>query len=179
MRPLLEREASRLSSLEPNGKTKVNPNGEFKVTRGLYYTISGKSPQLTGVHSDIIVPSSLAALEIGEKYSKFPLEPDQIPARFDDDLSDIPMMHRQQLLPHYRRELQEISYEYSYVMPTLRTNAEERLKNKKIQLAKLSVSNKEAATAEPGNDEQQQEAVNIMKDLIYLQTQGITQGKTA
>ena len=32
---------------------KVNPQGEYKVTRGRYYTVSGKTPQLTGVLSDI------------------------------------------------------------------------------------------------------------------------------
>lgn len=34
----------------------VNPQGEYKVTRGRYYTVSGKTPQLTGVISDIVVP---------------------------------------------------------------------------------------------------------------------------
>ena len=38
-------------TLNPSQKSKVNPKGEYKVTKGRYYTVSGKSPQLTGVLS--------------------------------------------------------------------------------------------------------------------------------
>ena len=36
-------------TLDPINNPKVNPQGEYKVTRGRYYTVSGKSPQLVGV----------------------------------------------------------------------------------------------------------------------------------
>ncbi|MBI3508960.1 MAG: PDZ domain-containing protein, partial [Chlamydiia bacterium] len=36
-------------TLDPILSPKVNPMGEYKVTRGKYYTVSGKTPQLVGV----------------------------------------------------------------------------------------------------------------------------------
>src|SRR5690606_13622424 len=68
----------------------VNPQGEYKVSRGRYYTVSGASPQLVGVKSDIIIPGPLSESDIGERFGKYPLSADQIQASFDDDLSDIP-----------------------------------------------------------------------------------------
>ncbi len=43
-------------TLEASNYGRVNPKGEYKVTRGRYYTVSGKSPQLVGVPADIVVP---------------------------------------------------------------------------------------------------------------------------
>jgi len=57
------------STLNPINSSKINPQGEYKVTRGRYYTVSGKSPQLTGVASNIIVPGILSQLDVGEKFS--------------------------------------------------------------------------------------------------------------
>ena len=36
-------------TLDAINNPKINPQGEYKVTRGRYYTVSGKSPQLVGV----------------------------------------------------------------------------------------------------------------------------------
>ncbi len=83
-------------TLESANFGKVNPKGEYKVTRGRYYTVSGKSPQLVGVKADIVVPGIFSEMEIGEKYSKFPVETDEIPPNFDDNLSDVPAIHRSQ-----------------------------------------------------------------------------------
>ena len=74
----------------------VNPQGEYKVTRGRYYTVSGKSPQLHGVISDVLVPGPFSEMEIGEQYAKYPLEGDQIKENFNDDLSDIPFLSKRQ-----------------------------------------------------------------------------------
>ena len=45
----------------------------FKVTVGRYYTISGRSPQILGVQSDIYVPTVFSSYNIGERYLTFPL----------------------------------------------------------------------------------------------------------
>ncbi|MFQ5730134.1 MAG: S41 family peptidase, partial [Waddliaceae bacterium] len=84
----------------------VNPEGEYKVTRGRYYTVSGKTPQLTGVTSDIILPGPLSESDIGEKFAKYPLENDSIKENFDDDLSDIPYPQRAKIRLLYKFDLQ-------------------------------------------------------------------------
>ena len=66
-------------TLDTSRNGKINPQGEYKVTRGLYYTVSGKSPQLVGVVADVAVPGILSELDIGESFSKFPLENSTIP----------------------------------------------------------------------------------------------------
>ena len=59
-------------TLESGNVNKISPQGEFKVTRGLYYTVSGRSPQQTGTKVDIMAPGSLAEVEIGETFQNFP-----------------------------------------------------------------------------------------------------------
>ena len=72
----------------------VNPKGEYKVTGGVYYTVGGKSPQLDGVKADIEIPGIYSKLDIGEKFSKYPLENDSIAPLFVDDLADIHPLFR-------------------------------------------------------------------------------------
>ena len=73
-------------TLNTSKEGSVNPEGEYKVTRGRYYTVSGKTPQLKGVEADIIVPGPLSEMELGEAFAKYPLENDSIKANYDDDL---------------------------------------------------------------------------------------------
>ena len=114
-------------TLDPMNQEKVNPQGEYKVTRGRYYTVSGKSPQLEGVHSDIIVPGMLSQLDIGEKYAKFPLENDRIEEHFEDDLSDISPFHRLQMGSMYRYNLQKKLDIYQPYLETLKKNSTTRI----------------------------------------------------
>lgn len=106
---------------------KVNPQGEYKVTRGIYYTVSGKSPQLIGVQSDMKIPGLLSELEIGEKYAKYPLDNDQIEPHFKDDLSDLSLFHRLQLGAAYKNHLQPKQDLYSPYLETLKKNADMRM----------------------------------------------------
>ena len=46
-------------------------------------------------------------MEIGEEFSKFPLENDSIAENFDDDLSDLPYSQRQRLRFIYKFDLQK------------------------------------------------------------------------
>jgi len=160
-------------TLDPISNPKVNPQGEYKVTRGRYYTVSGKSPQLVGVKSDIVVPGILSYLDIGEKFEKFPLENDEIESHFDDDLSDVSPFHRLQLGPMYRYNLQQKLSSYEPYIVTLRTNSQMRIDaNKNYQNFLNDLKNKNF-DSEPvelfgQNDLQQTEAYNIIKDLIFL-----------
>lgn len=159
----------------------VNPEGEYKVTRGKYYTVSGKTPQLTGVLSDITIPSLLSEIEIGEKYAKFPLENDQIKENFDDDLSDVPFMQRNKIRMLYKFNLQPRLDLYNSYLDVLKKNSEYRVVNNKNyqNLLKELKNDKEEGSSDVleaeiddsgkwKNDLQLAEAFNVMKDLIML-----------
>jgi carboxyl-terminal processing protease len=160
-------------TLEASNYGKVNPKGEYKVTRGRYYTVSGKSPQLKGVQADIVVPGAFSQMEIGEKFLKFPLENDQIPPNFDDDLSDIPFIHRGQIMRLYKFNLQPILTIYQHYLDLLKKNSKLRVElNKNYQNFLKEIAKKDHPvdpTENFGqNDLQLSETINIMKDLILL-----------
>lgn len=153
----------------------VNPDGEYKVTRGRYYTVSGKTPQLTGVASDIILPGPLSQIDIGEKYAKFPLEGDKIKPNFEDDLSDVPFLQREKIRMFYKFDLQPKIEIYSRAIPILKENTAYRIaNNKNYQSFLKEVENKKKESS--GDDEEEfgqndlqlTETYNIMKDLILL-----------
>jgi carboxyl-terminal processing protease len=158
-------------TLEAAHYGRVNPKGEYKVTRGLYYTVSGKSPQLVGVTSDIVVPGIFSDMEFGEKFAKYPLEPDNIESSFDDDLSDIPALHRNQVMRIYKHDLQKIVTNYQPYLEKLKKNSAERLKlNKNYQNFLDAISKKEFSQLPSfgQNDLQLHEGLNIFKDLLML-----------
>jgi carboxyl-terminal processing protease len=154
----------------------VNPKGEVKVTQGIYYTVSGKTPQLVGVHSDIVVPGILSYIDIGESFSKYPLKNDTIKPNFDDDLEDIPPMHRKKLSMLYHHHLQQKMHLYDPFLQKISTNSQKRLlSNKNYQTFLTSLKNKkyDVESIQPlnQNDLQLIETFHIMKDLIYLMDQ--------
>ncbi|MFN0065436.1 MAG: S41 family peptidase [Chlamydiales bacterium] len=160
-------------TLDAANTGKVNPKGEFKVTRGRYYTVSGKSPQLTGVLSDIVVPGFYSPLEIGEEYSKYPLPNDQIKENFQDDLSDIPAVQRDQISWLYRFNLQPRLKMYTRFIPLLKENSASRITEDKFYqsfLADINADDFETVKMDlyAQQDPQLKEAINITKDLILL-----------
>lgn len=160
-------------TLESANYGKINPKGEYKVTRGRYYTVSGKSPQLVGVHPDIVVPGAFSELEIGEKFSKYPLESEQIPANFEDDLADVPSSHRAQIVRLYKFNLQPIMHNYTSYLDILKKNSNMRIEqNKNYQNFIKEISKKDLSSEKVENfglsDLQLTEASNILKDLILL-----------
>ena len=160
-------------TLESANYGKVNPKGEYKVTRGRYYTVSGKSPQLIGVKPDVIVPGIYSELEIGEKFSKYPLENEQISPNFEDDLADVPSTHRNQIVRLYRFNLQPILNTYTHYLPVLAKNSTLRIEqNKNYQNFLKEIANKDSQSDAVENyglsDLQMTEASNVMKDLILL-----------
>ncbi len=163
-------------TLNANQNSVVNPEGEYKVTRGKYYTVSGKTPQLKGVQSDIVVEGPLSATEIGEQYEEYPLQNDQIKENFDDDLSDVPFTQRNKIRMLYKFDLQPKLTTYQPYMETLKSNVAYRIahsKNYQKFLKELKKeANNESEEVEFGQfgqeDLQLTEAYNIMKDLIIL-----------
>lgn len=156
---------------------RINPEGEFKVTRGRYYTVSGKSPQLLGVAADIVVPGPLAEAEVGERFSKYPLESDQIAPHFNDDLSDLPFLERYQARLLYHYNLQPHLDMYGPYLKRLQDNAAYRIehdKNYQNFLSFIKKINDEEDVEEEveekfgQQDIQLEETYNIMKDLISL-----------
>lgn len=160
-------------TLDPIQNPKVNPQGEYKVTRGRYYTVSGKSPQLKGVSSDIVIPGILMGLDIGEKFGKFPLANDEIEPHFEDDLSDISPFHRLQLGPLYKYNLQTKLSTYEPYLETLRKNSALRIElNKNYQncLTEIGKNNFDSPPVDLFSqaDLQLVEAICVMKDLLFL-----------
>ncbi len=160
-------------TLETGANAKVNPQGEYKVTRGLYYTVSGHSPQLTGTAVDVTVPGILSQLDVGESFAKFPIENDTISSNYIDTLSDIHPFHRGKYLRLYKHDRQEKMDLYSNYIGTIAKNSESRIKDsnnyqnflKNIQKEEFDIDN----LAQCGqNDIQFEETLFIMKDLLYL-----------
>lgn len=163
-------------TLNAGRKGTVNPQGEYKVTRGKYYTVGGNSPQRTGVISDIVVPGTLSEMEIGENFAKNPLDNDTISENFQDDLSDIPYSQREKVSNMYRFNLQKRLQIYNIYLTALKKNSEIRIKNNKNYQSFLKDLKKKDKSIEVideegefgENDLQLAEAYSIMKDLIIL-----------
>ncbi len=150
----------------------VDPHGEYKVTRGRYYTVSGKTPQLVGVQSDIVIPGELSYMEVGEEYAKHPLENDSIPPNFDDTLSDVPFFQRERIRRLYQFDMQEPITQFYGPLQQLKRNSAQRIGNNKLfQNFLENVKNMDDGTSggpQVNVDFQLQEAMNVMKDFIWL-----------
>ncbi|QVL57917.1 MAG: PDZ domain-containing protein [Simkaniaceae bacterium] len=163
-----------LFTLEAGNVNKINPQGEYKVTRGLYYTVSGKSPQLTGTKVDIEVPGGLTELEIGESFAKFPLENDEIAPNYVDNLADIHPFHRGKMMRMYKKDQQKKVDLYGPYLEVLRKNSAHRIKQNRNYQNFLKEVKKEEFDIESmekygQNDLQLEESLNVMKDLILME----------
>ncbi len=160
-------------TLESSQFGKIDSKGEYKVSRGRYYTVSGKSPQLTGVKADIVIPGILANLEVGEEFSKYPLSSDALHPNFEDDLSDIPLISRGQVRRMYKFDLQPILTNYKNLLPKLKKNSELRIENNGSYKTFIKMIAKEDFDSEglakfTQNDLQYTEAMHALKDLILF-----------
>ena len=163
-------------TLEANHSGKVNPEGEYKVTRGMYFTVSGKSPQFTGLKSDIEIPGPLSQIDYGERFAKNAIQNDSIDPHFDDQLEDIHPIHRFKLKAVYGKDLQKPSEHLQDYIPLLTANSEARLKlNNNFQAFLEDIQTKDEDVAREDkkkygqNDLQLEESFNVMKDLILLE----------
>jgi carboxyl-terminal processing protease len=161
-------------TLTTNNFDRVNPEGEYKVTHGRYYTVSGKTPQLKGVSADVVIPGHLCESEIGEKYAKYPLNDDQIAAKFDDDLSDIPLKQREKIKKKYGSNLQQKIDLYGSCLDQLKVNSSERIESShNYQNFLKEIKKKDDIDLDKmekfgQNDLQLEETYNVMKDLIIM-----------
>lgn len=163
-----------LFTLEAGNVNKINPQGEYKVTRGLYYTVSGKSPQLTGAKADIDVPGGLTELEIGESFAKFPLENDEIAPNYVDNLADIHPFHRGKMMRMYKKDQQKKIDLYGDYLDLLKKNSEKRIEQNHNYQNFLKEVKKEEFDPDQmekygQNDLQLEETLNVMKDLILME----------
>lgn len=167
-----------LSATKPSG---VNPQGEYKVTRGRYYTVSGKTPQLTGVLSDIVIPGVFSEMELGEKFGKYPLENDHIKPNYEDDLADVSFLQREKIRALYRFDLQPKLTVYNQYLDRLRKNSADRIANNKTYQEFLAELKKNEQDFEPSAEEENKqhgdlqlnEAYNVMKDLLFMMQTGL------
>ena len=73
----------------------------FKVTVGRYYTVSGRSTQITGVIADIVIPTEYATYNIGERFLEYPLSGDHVMPAYSDPLNDIDRRTKEWFQKHY------------------------------------------------------------------------------
>jgi carboxyl-terminal processing protease len=153
----------------------------FKVTVGKYYTPSGKTTQIEGVKTDIIVPTFYAPYNIGERYLEYPLARDRVAPAFIDSLADLDLQTKQLFQQKYLPNLQRPVSFWKNMLPILRNKSEQRLmQNPEFQ--ELFRAQKEIRARSrflPPNsidempyaerDLQMIEAVNILKDMLLLQ----------
>ncbi len=159
--------------------TDENARAFFKVTVGRYYTVSGKSTQIEGVLADVVVPTVYAPYRIGEKYLEYPLPGDHMPPLYVDPLADVEGATRSWLQYHYVPYLQKQEQKWVSMLPRLQKNSAFRLeRNANFQIFSQAV---ESAKAHPETflgadwgeeDLQMQEAVDIVKDMIFYDKAG-------
>jgi carboxyl-terminal processing protease len=149
----------------------------FKVTVGRYYTVSGRSTQIEGVKADIVVPTVYSALNIGERYLEYPLKNDRVPSAYTDPLTDVDQRNRAWFQKNYLPTLQKKLSVWTQMMPELKANSAQRLKQNKdynlflkaLEQEKNGKSFSPSAQENWGTEDLQMiEAINIVKDMATL-----------
>ncbi|ANH78350.1 S41 family peptidase [Candidatus Chlamydia sanziniae] len=144
----------------------------FKVTVGKYYSPSGKSTQIAGVRSDILVPSHYTEEPLGERFLDHPLPADCCDNVLNDSLEDLDNHMRPWFQKYYLPNLQKPETLWKEMLPQLMENSQQRLtmnKNYQKFLSQLKTSQKHDSSYGV-NDLQLEESVNILKDMILLQS---------
>lgn len=163
-------------TLNTGKNSSVNSTGEYKVTRGRYYTVSGKTPQLVGVQADVIIPGPYSEIDVGEKFLKFPLENNAIEANFDDQLLDIPLMQRQAIRMLYQYKAEPKSERYRQWLPKMQSNSKLRIQDNKRYQEFLKELKKKSGDSEEEAEELSmsrsdfplEEAIHSLQDLILF-----------
>ncbi len=170
-------------SIQYQTVTDANADVFFKVTVGRYYTASGRSTQIDGVIADIVVPTQYASYKIGERYLEYPLPQDSTQSVFVDPLSDLDEKNRKLFQMRYLPYAQRVVMFWKNQLPVLKKSSAERMENDPAFQAfnkRLEVIEARSASLPPNTvdeqllgreDIQMKEAVNIVKDMILLETQ--------
>ena len=151
----------------------------YKVTIGKYYTVSGKTTQIEGVQADIDMPSNYFPYTVGERYLEYPLKADQINDAYNDNLSDLDSNIRGWFKQNYLPNLQKKVTFWQNLKSKLIENSQTRLSNNKEfqNFLKHQVKIKARLDGEDielenktFEDLQMQESVNILKDMIMMES---------
>lgn len=167
----------------------VTDNGStsfFKVTVGKYYTVSGKTPQLLGVTSDIVVPSFFEREPVGEEYLDDAVASDKIASSYGDQMKDVETELKPWYLRYYAPNMQHKKDLWRSMLPTLKKNSENRIAhNKNYQIFIREMNGTDTNESKPKGawlfpehdskdpveeDLQLTEATNIVKDMITMQS---------
>jgi len=167
----------------------INSKGEYKISKGRYYTASGKSPQLVGVHSDIEVCSLYRFLEIGEIYSSYPLSTESMPSYFDSaylpqnreeksfSLKDSVKNFFSKTFSSPSSKIQRKQDLSLFLIPALRIRSCNRLQQKTEYQTYLKNLEKKSFSSSEIEEETEkkefedfacQEAVHVVEDIIQL-----------
>jgi carboxyl-terminal processing protease len=162
-------------SIQNQTITSDNAASSFKVTVARYYTVSGKSPQRDGVEADIVVPTSWAFEPVGERYLDYALTPDSVPPAFNDPLVDINNRARPWYERYYLPSVQAKTNKWQDLLPQLRRNSANRIEKsqnyQRFLTARRNAATGAEATRNWGTEDLPlQEAMNIVKDMVLLQT---------
>ncbi|MBJ7450103.1 MAG: PDZ domain-containing protein [Parachlamydiales bacterium] len=158
----------------------------FKVTVGRYYSVSGKSIQLEGVKADIVVPTAFYDMDIGEKYTEYPLTPDHLTSAFDDPLSDIDPMSYPWFKQYYVPTVQKRLQHWREMVSELKQSSKMRTASNKEYQAFLQANDKEGRkmSKKISRDEKavetdfvMEEATSIVREMIQIRQIQVTTAK--
>lgn len=173
-------------------QTVTDPNADlfFKVTVGRYYTVSGRSTQVTGVGADIVVPSHYAPYNIGERFLEYPLPQDHVEAAYVDPLTDLDEKTRRIFQARYLPFTQRAVSFWKKMLPALKENSAQRLSNNpsfqsflqhqevvRARRASIPVNTVDEPLHSGLHDMQMQEAVNIVIDMVQMESMSREQAR--
>jgi len=113
-----------------------NRAGFLKVTIQKFYRPSGSSTQMDGVKSDVVVPSLMDALEVGEAFLDHPLPHDRIRRATDFEPRDAQTLFIRRL-KELSQERLNASKDFAYVIQDI-MKTKDRLKANKLSLNKAA-----------------------------------------
>ncbi len=145
----------------------------FKVTVGEYYTPSGRSPQIEGIKSDVLLPGPYSQTKVGERYLDNPIAADKIDPSFNDPLHDIDAKSKPWFLKYYVPNLQGKVATWQQMIPQLIRNSATRQKaSAEYQTALKELLGDQGLQAKGFDmeDYRLREAMNIVKDMAVLQS---------
>jgi carboxyl-terminal processing protease len=164
-------------SIQHQTVTNANSENFFKVTVGRYYTVSGRSTQIDGVISDIVVPTQFHKREIGEVTLDFPLPGDAMLPSYEDMLVDLDWESKRWYLKYYIPSLQKQESTWHSMLDVLKKNSAQRITgNAPYQefIRELSEGagfyDDSSDLEEDKVDLQMTESVNIVEDMIQLES---------
>lgn len=150
--------------------TRDHSDAFFKVTIGRYYTVSGRSTQIEGVKSDVMIPTELCYEEIGENFLEYPLPADHMGPMYEDNLADIDPQARKWFHRFYSPSVQGKDTTWQDRVSKLQANSKQRLiDNLNYQKFIKHLQGDHTESNFGANDLQMEESVNILKDMILLQ----------